>query len=214
MSRNSNNKQQQAKNHQTTRCQTCEKAGKPASVYLYHNTKNSQGTVVCPTILSTVCGHCNETGHWAKYCPVIKNYERIMKKTEHTLDKLQRSPKAVLAPTVAPIPKTKNPFDILADIDNANSDNANSDNINSDKPKNQKAKRMTTAAALPEPIAYAPITSYAPVTTYASVTKLGQVERGQVERGQVERGQVERGQATSQVKRNVHHCWADDEYWN
>ena len=52
-------------------CGVCFKAGKEKSVYNSHWTRensNPDSPVVCPLILSTVCGYCKETGHSIKYC--------------------------------------------------------------------------------------------------------------------------------------------------
>jgi hypothetical protein len=58
----------------TPYCATCHKAGEPISVYTGHFTKSSpgpDGVVVCPLILSSVCGYCRKSGHWTKFCPVL-----------------------------------------------------------------------------------------------------------------------------------------------
>ena len=52
-------------------CGVCFKAGKEKSVYNSHWTRenaNPDSPIVCPLILSTVCGYCKETGHSIKYC--------------------------------------------------------------------------------------------------------------------------------------------------
>lgn len=52
-------------------CGVCFKAGKDKSVYTSHWTRenaNPDSPVVCPLILSTVCGYCKDTGHSIKYC--------------------------------------------------------------------------------------------------------------------------------------------------
>ena len=52
-------------------CGVCFKAGKEKSVYTSHWTRenaNQDSPIVCPLILSTVCGYCKETGHSIKYC--------------------------------------------------------------------------------------------------------------------------------------------------
>lgn len=52
-------------------CGVCFKAGKEKSVYNSHWTRenaNPDSPIICPLILSTVCGYCKETGHSIKYC--------------------------------------------------------------------------------------------------------------------------------------------------
>ena len=63
----------------TPYCATCEKAGKPESVYRGHFTKDAPGgIVVCPTIKGFKCKECGSMGHIAneKYCPVLRSYAR------------------------------------------------------------------------------------------------------------------------------------------
>ena len=56
-------------------CSFCRDAGKPRNVYTSHYPKDrpgKDGKVVCPTILSTTCGYCRESGHTTRYCSVLK----------------------------------------------------------------------------------------------------------------------------------------------
>jgi hypothetical protein len=59
----------------TPYCSTCHKANLPVEKYTSHWTKSSpdnDGVIVCPFILNSVCGYCRQTGHWTKYCPKIE----------------------------------------------------------------------------------------------------------------------------------------------
>lgn len=55
-------------------CKTCHNAGKSYEEYTNHWTRDkpgSDGKIVCPIILNSICRHCNQKGHWLKYCPLI-----------------------------------------------------------------------------------------------------------------------------------------------
>jgi hypothetical protein len=57
--------------YNTPYCGTCRNAGKSRAEYTNHWTRSEPGpggTITCPLILNTTCGHCHTKGHWAKYC--------------------------------------------------------------------------------------------------------------------------------------------------
>lgn len=70
-------------------CSFCRDAGKPRNVYTSHYPKDrpgKDGKVVCPTILSTTCGYCRESGHTTRYCSVLKQrnqYSSQYRKERH-----------------------------------------------------------------------------------------------------------------------------------
>ena len=52
-------------------CGTCKNAGRPYSEYTSHFTKSvpgPHGIVTCPLILSSVCGNCQQRGHFTNFC--------------------------------------------------------------------------------------------------------------------------------------------------
>ena len=56
-------------------CKVCKDAGKNETEYTSHWVRDApgpNGKVVCPTLLSTHCKYCKETGHIVKYCPKLK----------------------------------------------------------------------------------------------------------------------------------------------
>lgn len=75
-----------AKNERKPFCKVCQDAGKTETEYTSHYVRtipdhNGNTTVICPTLLSTVCRYCSKLGHTTKFCPVIKkNEERIESK--------------------------------------------------------------------------------------------------------------------------------------
>ena len=59
-------------------CKVCMDAGFTDKA-TQHWVKNSQGKVICPTLLSQECRYCYEKGHTVKYCP--KNKAQIQNNT-------------------------------------------------------------------------------------------------------------------------------------
>jgi len=53
-------------------CRVCMNVGKTEQEYRSHYTKNASGTVLCPTILNTICTYCKNQGHFKKECPSLK----------------------------------------------------------------------------------------------------------------------------------------------
>lgn len=49
-------------------CKVCIDAGKPENIFTSHFTKNRDGKVCCPTLLSQKCRRCGNSGHTVKYC--------------------------------------------------------------------------------------------------------------------------------------------------
>jgi hypothetical protein len=83
-------------------CSTCKKAGLTYAEYTSHWTKSSpgpEGIIICPLILNTVCKYCKETGHWIKYCPVIKRKETTYysKKTDLVLEDYRSSNESLVS---------------------------------------------------------------------------------------------------------------------
>jgi len=61
-------------------CKVCHDAGKTEDEYRSHCTRASRdikSKVVCPTLLAQECRYCYEAGHTVKYCPALKEREKI-----------------------------------------------------------------------------------------------------------------------------------------
>lgn len=59
------------KTENTPFCGTCKNAGRPYSEYTSHFTKSvpgPRGIVTCPLILNSVCGNCQQRGHFTNFC--------------------------------------------------------------------------------------------------------------------------------------------------
>lgn len=83
MSRNN----KQVVNAKKPYCKVCHDAGKPESEYTSHWVKtlpdrNGKTTIVCPTLLSTECRFCYNFGHTAKFCPIIKENNKMKERQE------------------------------------------------------------------------------------------------------------------------------------
>lgn len=62
------------KTENTPFCSTCKNAGRPYSEYTSHFTKSvpgPRGIVTCPLILNSVCGNCQQRGHFTNFCTNI-----------------------------------------------------------------------------------------------------------------------------------------------
>lgn len=62
-------------------CNVCKNAGKSERDYTSHFTKMLVSdiiTVVCPTILNTVCTYCKEKGHFKAACTILQEKEKRM----------------------------------------------------------------------------------------------------------------------------------------
>jgi len=57
-------------------CKVCCDAGKPEHIYASHYVRLGT-TVVCPTLLETVCSYCRARGHTKKYCEELKRNTNI-----------------------------------------------------------------------------------------------------------------------------------------
>jgi hypothetical protein len=53
-------------------CKICSDSGKIG--FNTHNVRDSNGNVVCPVLLSTVCRNCGLSGHTVKYCTSNNNH--------------------------------------------------------------------------------------------------------------------------------------------
>ena len=68
-------------------CKVCQDKGLPESVYRSHYTRETpdpSAKVCCPTLLALECRYCGANGHTVKYCPVLKDRERVEKRAVKT----------------------------------------------------------------------------------------------------------------------------------
>jgi len=58
-------------------CKICKDSRKPDGIVRSHNVRE-RGRVVCPTLLATECRFCKKKGHTPKFCPKLKERERLI----------------------------------------------------------------------------------------------------------------------------------------
>lgn len=80
---NRNRGQQQ---QQVMECKVCKDAGLDRSVYTSHRVKDQAGNVICPTLLKQECRYCFTPGHTVKFCPEVKERERLYAKSRREED--------------------------------------------------------------------------------------------------------------------------------
>jgi hypothetical protein len=100
-------------------CKVCKDAGKSESEYTSHYTRESSdpnSRVICPTLLSQECRFCHKLGHTTKYCPILKEKERMQKRQEY-----HNASKRVV---VAEVPKKSNktPTNVFASLFDSDSE--------------------------------------------------------------------------------------------
>ena len=102
-------------------CKVCQDKGLPESVYRSHYTRETpdpSAKVCCPTLLALECRYCGANGHTVKYCPVLKDRERVEKravKTEMRQSHQQQNEKRNQSPVQDK--KPKNAFAALYEDD-------------------------------------------------------------------------------------------------
>jgi hypothetical protein len=135
-----------AKNERKPFCKVCQDAGKTESEYTSHYVRtipdhNGNTTVICPTLISTVCRYCSKLGHTTKFCPVIKKNE----------ERIQSKPVLEKKVIVVKLPKLIYNFALLAEDSGSGSD---AENIG--KPI-QKARPVPIKKVVPVPTLLVPI---------------------------------------------------------
>ena len=130
----------------TRYCKVCADADKSKDIVASHNTKTSDGVVVCPTLLSQNCRYCHANGHTVKYCKTLLAYNKINSKLQAQLIWKQNAQTQSKAqnPTLA-----KNSFSAFYDSD---SDGDNSDGVNSDGAEDSEFPSLTAHRVNPTPL--------------------------------------------------------------
>lgn len=77
-------------------CKVCHDAGKSEAEFRSHFTRTTndpKSTVICPTLLALECRFCFKNGHTVKYCPTIKEREKVQKREESSVRRVESSNK-------------------------------------------------------------------------------------------------------------------------
>jgi Nanos RNA binding domain len=63
-------------------CKVCQDAGFSETVFSSHFVKDTEGKVICPTLLNQECRYCFKLGHTVKFCPILAEQAKEEKKIE------------------------------------------------------------------------------------------------------------------------------------
>ena len=102
-------------------CKVCQDAGKPESEYTSHFVrsmpdKNGKTTITCPVLATTECRYCRQLGHTTKFCDVIEERKKRIKKQESIANQTAKAELAQAARTVTKESrKSFGTFDVFAD---------------------------------------------------------------------------------------------------
>lgn len=192
-------------------CSVCKNAGKSEYEYTNHYTKSlpgPSGVVVCPTILSSECSYCHKIGHFKNVCPLLKerdNQERCRYSQK----------KALQVPVVKkPSSTTRgNPFSLLDD----------SDDDSDCSPRHSKKSKSTPVEDFPPLSTHSAIQRTSTLVPAAVSSEMSYAERAakppstRAVRPTVIKREVQEFPVTTSFfpirARDIHHSWADDEYW-
>ena len=64
-------------------CKVCHDSGKSEKEYTSHFTRENRhpnARIICPILKALECRYCCKSGHTVKYCPVLKNNKKYVKK--------------------------------------------------------------------------------------------------------------------------------------
>jgi len=101
-------------------CKTCHNAGKSYTEYTNHWTRDKpgpDGTIICPTILNSLCSYCNEVGHWKKYCPALIRNKNYYASNKNTWANRLKKPVSRSTPNLPLVAPSKHDSNINTDID-------------------------------------------------------------------------------------------------
>ena len=79
-------------------CKVCHDAGKSESEYSNHwvrtlPDRSGKTTITCPTLLTNECRYCYQTGHTAKFCPVLEKNKKETERAERQVTRKEEETK-------------------------------------------------------------------------------------------------------------------------
>ena len=160
MSRNNNNNNKNTVSEKKY-CKVCQDAGKSEAEFRSHFTRESRdpnSKVTCPILLALECRYCYKNGHTVKYCPIIKEREKMHRREEASYRQYEMDKKAS-KPIEKPKQAPRNVFTCLnCDSDDENNNQLTEEfpelvNANITAPNNNKNSNYAAAlaTAIPEP---------------------------------------------------------------
>ena len=98
-------------------CKVCQDAGLSDAIVSSHFVKDTEGKVICPTLLSQECRYCFKVGHTVKFCPILADQAKEEKKIEARVArvKAQREEEEKKKSAPKSKPTSKNAFAALDD---------------------------------------------------------------------------------------------------
>ena len=84
----------QSKGAVTKYCKVCHDSGKSEKEYTSHFTRENRdpnARIICPILKALECRYCFKSGHTVKYCPVLKNKKKYVKKEK--VEKVEKTEK-------------------------------------------------------------------------------------------------------------------------
>jgi len=90
-------------------CKVCQDAGKTEAEYTSHFVRsrpdmNGNTKVTCPVLAATECRYCYKLGHTTKFCPVIEeNTKRVKKEKSVSFQAEKTQERATHKPVAAPV---------------------------------------------------------------------------------------------------------------
>ena len=139
MSRNNNNKKNTVSEQKY--CKVCQDAGKSEAEFRSHFTRESRdpnSKVTCPILLALECRYCYKNGHTVKYCPIIKEREKMHRREEASYRQYEMDKKAS-NPIEKPKQAPRNVFTCL------NCDSDDEDNKVKNKVLKEEFPQLVTA---------------------------------------------------------------------
>ena len=98
-------------------CKVCQDAGLSDAIVSSHFVKDTEGKVICPTLLSQECRYCFKVGHTVKFCPILAEQAKEAKREEAKIArvKAQREEEEKKKSAPKSKPTSKNAFAALDD---------------------------------------------------------------------------------------------------